>query len=122
MCAIYDKTVMNKQLLLITHSIYYMAYTTSPQTHAGRFQDVLLWIVFGGLAGWIASIIVGQNAQYGLVGNIAVGIIGAFLGGWIADRVGFGGQPGAERPTSVYSFITAVFGAIILLLLLNLVF
>lgn len=87
-----------------------------------RFLDILLWIVFGGLAGWVASLIVGQDAEIGLVGNIAVGVIGAFLAGWIADRAGFGGQPGVERPTSIYSFITAVIGAVVVLLLLNLVF
>ncbi|MGZ8217620.1 GlsB/YeaQ/YmgE family stress response membrane protein [Methylomagnum sp.] len=85
-------------------------------------MNALIWIIFGGFAGWIASIIVGQNQQMGLLANIAVGIIGAFLGGWIADRAGFGGAPGVERPTSFISFITAVLGAVILLVILNLVF
>jgi uncharacterized membrane protein YeaQ/YmgE (transglycosylase-associated protein family) len=83
---------------------------------------MLLWIIFGGLAGWIASMLVGRAEQIGLFGNIAVGIIGAFVGGWIADRVGFGGEPGIERPTSLISFFTAVLGAVILLVILNLVF
>jgi uncharacterized membrane protein YeaQ/YmgE (transglycosylase-associated protein family) len=85
-------------------------------------MNILLWIIFGGLAGWIASIIVGSDASIGLVGNIIIGIIGAFVGGWIADRAGMGGSPGAERPSTIYSFITAVVGAVIVLLLINVLF
>jgi len=58
----------------------------------------------------------------GILANIAVGIIGAFLGGWIADRMGFGGKPGVERPTTLVSFATAVLGAVILLVILNVLF
>lgn len=85
-------------------------------------MNALLWIIFGGLAGWIATLIVGRGAQYGLLGNIVVGIIGAFIGGWVADRMGFGGAPGADRPTGLISFFTAVLGAVVLLVILNLVF
>lgn len=85
-------------------------------------MNLILWIIFGGLAGWIASIIMGDDAGMGIWMNIIVGIVGAFLGGWIADRVGMGGAPGVERPTSIRSFITAVLGAVILLFLLNLLF
>jgi uncharacterized membrane protein YeaQ/YmgE (transglycosylase-associated protein family) len=66
--------------------------------------------------------IVGADAAYGIPGNIIVGIIGAFLGGWLADKTGLGGSPGVERPSSIKSFIIAVIGAIILLLLLNLIY
>lgn len=85
-------------------------------------MNILLWVVFGGIAGWIASILVGDEAGLGVIGNIVVGIIGAFVGGWIADKVGLGGSEGAERPTSIMSFVWAVIGAVILLLLLNLIF
>lgn len=85
-------------------------------------MNILLWIIFGGLAGWIATMIVGDDAGFGIIGNIIVGIIGAFIGGWIADRAGVGGAPGTERPTSIVSFITAVVGAIILLFIVNLLF
>jgi len=83
---------------------------------------MLLWIIFGGIAGWLASLIVGRGDQMGILANIAVGIIGAFLGGWIADRMGFGGKPGVERPTTLVSFATAVLGAVILLVILNVLF
>lgn len=85
-------------------------------------MNFILWIIFGGIAGWLASVIVGNDASMGIPANIIVGIIGAFLGGWIADRMGAGGAPGAERPTSIMSFVWAVIGAIILLVLLNLIF
>jgi uncharacterized membrane protein YeaQ/YmgE (transglycosylase-associated protein family) len=85
-------------------------------------MNIILWIVFGGLAGWIATLIVGNDASFGIAGNVIVGIIGAFLGGWLSDKLGFGGQPGAERPTSIGSFIIAVLGAIVLLFVLNLIF
>lgn len=84
--------------------------------------NIILWVIFGGLAGWIATLIVGNNASFGVAGNVVVGIIGAFLGGWIADKLGFGGKPGVDRPTSIGSFFTAVIGAVLLLVLLNLIF
>ena len=85
-------------------------------------MNFILWIVFGGLAGWIASMVVGGEAGIGIIGNVIVGIVGAFLGGFISDKIGMGGQPGAERPTSIMSFVWAVVGAVVLLLLLNLLF
>ncbi len=85
-------------------------------------MNFIIWIIFGGLAGWLATMIVGDDARFGIAGNIVVGIIGAFLGGWLADKMGMGGSPGAERPSSMVSFITSVIGAVILLLILNLLF
>ena len=86
-------------------------------------MNFILWIIFGGLDGWVASLIMGNDAGMGIFGNIIVGIIGAFLGGWIADKVKVGaGAPGAERPTSIASFIWAVVGATILLAIINLIF
>lgn len=84
--------------------------------------NFLLWIIFGGIAGWVGSLIVGGSGL-GLIGNIIVGIVGAFIGGFIADRVGIGNEsPGADRPTSIASFIWAVVGAVVLLVILNLIF
>lgn len=85
-------------------------------------MNILLWIIFGGVAGWLASVIIGNDPSMGILENIVVGIIGAFLGGWIADKVGLGGKPGADRPTSIVSFVTAVIGAILLLVIVNLIF
>ena len=82
--------------------------------------NILLWIISGGLAGWIATIIMGNDGSLGVVGNIIVGIIGAFLGGFIMDKLGRGGAAGAERPTSLASFATAVIGAIVLIFIARL--
>jgi uncharacterized membrane protein YeaQ/YmgE (transglycosylase-associated protein family) len=84
--------------------------------------NALLWIVFGGIAGWLGSLIVGSGSTLGLWGNVLVGIAGAFVGGYIADRMGISETPGIERPTSWLGFISAVVGAVILLLILNMVF
>ncbi|MEK7639083.1 MAG: GlsB/YeaQ/YmgE family stress response membrane protein [Patescibacteria group bacterium] len=85
-------------------------------------MNIILWIIFGGLAGWIASVIVGDDAQLGVAANIGIGIVGAFIGGFIADKAGVGGAPGAERPTEPMAFVWAVIGAIVLLLIINLIF
>lgn len=86
-------------------------------------MNIILWIIFGGVAGWLASIIAGDDAGLGIIGNVVVGILGAFIGGWIADQVGVkAGQPGADRPTSLWGFIWAVVGAVALLFILNLIF
>ena len=90
--------------------------------HEVKLMNILLWVIFGGIAGWIASILVGTEEGLGLIGNIAVGVLGAFLGGWIADKIGMGGEPGAEKPTTLLGFVWAVIGAVILLVLLNLIF
>ncbi len=81
--------------------------------------NMILWIVFGGLAGWIATIIVGNNGSFGIAGNVVVGIIGAFIGGWLADKLGIGGAPGADRPTNFVSFVIAIIGARKLFYFLN---
>ena len=78
--------------------------------------NIILWILFGALAGWIASMIMGRNASMGALANIIVGIIGAFLGGIIMNALGFGGTTGFN----LYSLVVAVLGAIILLFLVGL--
>lgn len=81
---------------------------------------MLLWIVFGGLAGWIATGVMDVGTEYGMLGNIIIGIIGAFIGGYIADKVQFqAGKKGADRPTNVWAFLWAVVGAVVLLFVLG---
>jgi uncharacterized membrane protein YeaQ/YmgE (transglycosylase-associated protein family) len=75
--------------------------------------DVLGWLVIGLIAGWLASIIMGRGG-YGIVGDIVVGLIGAFIGGLIADLLDIGG-PSAGDPFSWVSLIFAVIGAIVLI-------
>ena len=80
-------------------------------------MNIILWILFGALAGWIASIIVGKNAQMGALANIIVGIVGAGLGGWLAEALGMGGVDGFN----LWSLIVAAAGAALLLVIINLV-
>ena len=68
-------------------------------------------ILFGGIVGWIASMIMGTDAEQGLLGNIIVGIVGAVLGGFIMNAFGQAGTTGLN----LYSFIVSIFGAIVLL-------
>ncbi len=73
-------------------------------------MGIILWIVFGALVGWVASIIMKTNAQQGALLNIVVGIVGAILGGWIMSSLGESGTTGFN----LYSFIVALIGAIVL--------
>ncbi len=74
-------------------------------------MTILVWIIFGGLVGWIASIIMKTNAQMGIISNIVVGIVGALLGGFLAQAMGIGDVTGFN----VMSFIIALAGAVLLL-------
>ena len=76
---------------------------------------IIAWVVVGGIAGWIASKIMGTDAQMGLLANIVVGIIGGFLGGWLFTLIGIGSGGW------IFSFITCLIGACILLWILKLV-
>lgn len=75
-------------------------------------MEIILWIVFGAIVGWLASIIMKTNGQQSLLMDIVVGIVGAVLGGWIMSMLG---QGGLGEGFSLYSFIVALLGAIILL-------
>jgi uncharacterized membrane protein YeaQ/YmgE (transglycosylase-associated protein family) len=72
-------------------------------------MGIILWIIFGALAGWIASAIMGSRE--GLVMDIVIGIVGAVLGGWIMSLLGHGGVSGFN----VYSFVVAIIGAVVLI-------
>ncbi len=78
-------------------------------------MGIILWIVFGGIAGWIASMIMKTDAQQGLLLNIIVGIIGAVLGGWLMSMFGETGVTGFN----IYSFIVAIIGAVVFLAILK---
>ncbi len=79
----------------------------------------LSWIIFGALAGWVASLLTGSRSQIGCIGNIIVGIIGALLGGWVYSSI-TGHALVIEWDWT--AFIVAVLGAIVLLAILNLLF
>ncbi len=79
-------------------------------------MGILSWIIFGALAGWVASMVMGRNNQMGCLANIVVGIIGAVVGGWIMSFFGKTGVTGFN----LVSFVVAVIGAVVFLGILNL--
>jgi uncharacterized membrane protein YeaQ/YmgE (transglycosylase-associated protein family) len=74
-------------------------------------MGIILWIIFGGIVGWIASLIMKTDAQQGIVLNVIVGIIGAVIGGWLMGSLGQSSGTGFN----FYSFIVAIIGAVILI-------
>lgn len=76
--------------------------------------DVIAWIIVGGLAGWIASMIAGTNARQGIFGNIVAGIVGAFVGGFIMHLFDSSGASATDA-FSWRSFLVALLGAVIVL-------
>ncbi len=78
-------------------------------------MSIILWIVFGALAGWIASMLMGSGG--GLLWDIIVGINGAIIGGAIMTFLGQGGVGGFN----LYSLIVAVLGACVLIALMRFV-
>jgi len=83
-------------------------------------MNFILWIVIGGIIGWLASMVMKTNAQQGMILNIIVGIVGALLGGWfLAPLFGTGtiNQDDFSLPSLGVSFL----GALILLAIFNLV-
>jgi uncharacterized membrane protein YeaQ/YmgE (transglycosylase-associated protein family) len=75
--------------------------------------DVIIWLVIGGVAGWLAGLLV-KGYGFGVLGNIVVGIIGAFLAGWLLPLAGFVLVGGV-----VAEIINAVIGAVILLVVIG---
>jgi uncharacterized membrane protein YeaQ/YmgE (transglycosylase-associated protein family) len=81
-------------------------------------MGLLSWIILGGLAGWVASIIMRNNPSMGVFANIIVGVVGAFIGGLIMNLIG---APADVTGFNIESFLVALLGAIILLAIINLI-
>lgn len=79
--------------------------------------NIILWIILGGVAGWIASIIMKRDAQMGAVANIVVGIVGAVLGGFLFNLLGLSGDTGFN----LWTLFVAIIGSVVLLFLVGLV-
>ncbi|MDP2692130.1 MAG: GlsB/YeaQ/YmgE family stress response membrane protein [bacterium] len=74
-------------------------------------MGIILWIIFGALAGWVASIIMKTNSGQGTISDIIMGIIGAVVGGFIMNLFGQSGVTGFN----LYSFAVAIIGAIVVI-------
>jgi uncharacterized membrane protein YeaQ/YmgE (transglycosylase-associated protein family) len=76
---------------------------------------VIIWLIVGGLVGWLASVVMRTNAQQGILLNIVVGIVGAFLAGLLL------GGGSINQGITLMSFLYSLLGAIVLLAIVNLV-
>ena len=74
-------------------------------------MNILLWVILGAVAGWIADMI--MKSDHGVIEDIILGIIGAFVGGFILNFLGQAGVTGFN----IYSLIVAVIGAVVLIFL-----
>jgi len=82
-------------------------------------MNFIIWIVVGGILGWLASLVMRTDAQQGLLLNIVVGIIGALLGGWLLAPL-FGTGTINQNDFSFPSLLVSFLGAIVLLAIVNL--
>jgi uncharacterized membrane protein YeaQ/YmgE (transglycosylase-associated protein family) len=80
-------------------------------------MGILVWLIFGALAGWIASMIYGNKGSQGWIGNIVVGIVGAWIGGFLGNKLFNHDITGFN----ISSMVLAVAGALILLVILGMV-
>jgi uncharacterized membrane protein YeaQ/YmgE (transglycosylase-associated protein family) len=81
--------------------------------------NLILWLVVGGVIGWIASLIMKTDAQQGILLNVVVGIVGAALGGFLLSPL-FGLPTINESAFSIGSLLVSLLGAVILLAIVNL--
>lgn len=82
-------------------------------------MNFIIWIVVGGILGWLASLVMRTDAQQGMLLNVVVGIIGALLGGWLLAPL-FGTGTINQNDFSISSLLVSFLGAIVLLAIVNL--
>lgn len=80
-------------------------------------MGIIVWLIMGGVVGWIASIIMGNNAQQGILLNVVVGIVGAVIGGWLIGPLLGAGS--INDGITIMSFVISLIGAVILLAIVN---
>jgi uncharacterized membrane protein YeaQ/YmgE (transglycosylase-associated protein family) len=95
-----------------------LAEVTVSQERKGKAVGILAWIVVGLIAGWLASRVM-RGAGYGLIGDIIVGIVGALIGGFLAEKLL--GMQSAVNGINIPSIFVAFVGAVILIAILRLV-
>jgi uncharacterized membrane protein YeaQ/YmgE (transglycosylase-associated protein family) len=79
-------------------------------------MGILSWIVLGGIAGWLASIVTKRNDRMGCITNIIAGVVGAAVGGWVFSLFGGPDVTGFNLPSLIVAFV----GAVIVLAVINL--
>lgn len=81
-------------------------------------MSFILWLIVGGIVGWLASLIMKTDGQQGILLNVIVGIVGAFIGGWLISPLLGAGT--INEGFSIGSVVVSLIGAIILLAIVNL--
>ena len=79
-------------------------------------MGIIVWLIVGGICGWLASLLMRTDAQQGIILNIVVGIIGAVIAGFL-----FGGGASLNNTITIETFLYSLLGAVILLAIVNLV-
>ena len=79
-------------------------------------MGIIIWLIVGGICGWLASMVMRTDAQQGIVLNVIVGIVGAMIAGFL-----FGGGASLNNGITVTTFLYSLLGAIVLLAIVNLV-
>lgn len=74
-------------------------------------MGIVLWIIFGAIAGWVASVIMKTNSRQGTIKDIVLGVVGAVVGGFLMGLVGQAGITGFN----IYSLAVAVIGAVVVI-------
>ena len=83
-------------------------------------MNIIIWLVVGGLIGWVASMVMRTDGQQGILLNVVVGIVGAALGGWFLSPL-VGASTINQNNFSVSGLVVSFLGAVILLAIVNLV-
>ena len=83
-------------------------------------MNLIIWLVVGGLIGWVARLIMKTDAQQGLLLNVIVGIVGALLGGWLLSPL-VGAGTVNQGDFSLMGLLVSLGGAVILLFVVNLI-
>lgn len=78
--------------------------------------SILAWIIVGGIAGWLASLVMKTDTRQGCLTDIIVGVIGGFLGGWLLSQLGVGAQ---VTGINIGSIFVAFIGAVVFLAILK---
>ncbi|MDH5824483.1 GlsB/YeaQ/YmgE family stress response membrane protein [Luteimonas sp. RD2P54] len=81
-------------------------------------MGIIIWLIVGGIVGWLASLVMKTDGQQGIILNIVVGIVGAFIGGWLIGPLLGAGS--INDGISIMSVVVSLIGAIILLAIVNL--
>jgi uncharacterized membrane protein YeaQ/YmgE (transglycosylase-associated protein family) len=83
-------------------------------------MSIIIWLIVGGIVGWLASIIMRTDGQQGILLNVVVGVIGALLGGWLLAPL-FGTGTINQGDFSLSGLVVSLLGAVILLAIVNLI-